>query len=91
MGNLARVLLLIGVVLVVIALGMLGKNIIDINQLHAVASANRSVPFANPARQVILAAGLTLVAGFVVGLGTTLLMRTRRIPPVARKEGGPKS
>lgn len=57
---------------------LLAKNIIDINQLVAVASANRSTGFVNPRRQVVMGVAVTAVAGLLLGWGLGLPGRTSR-------------
>ncbi len=69
MQVLSRVALLLGVLIVIGAAFLLLKNIIDINQLHAVANANRSRDFPSPTNNVAVMAGLTLLGGFLTGLG----------------------
>ncbi|GGR14905.1 hypothetical protein [Deinococcus ruber] len=83
MQTFARVIALVGLVVIVVAAVILGKNIIDINQLHAVASANRSTNFFNPVYDIMWGAGLALVGGFVAGLGVALM--TRRNGPTLRR------
>ena len=75
MQILTRVLLALGVVLLVAGAVILGKNVIDINQLHAVASANRSTSFFNPVYEVLIGAALALLAGFLLGVGSGLARR----------------
>ena len=62
----SRVLAVIGFLVLVVGGVMLAKNAIDINQLHAVANANRSTPFYSPLNDVLitasLAAGASLTA-----------------------------
>lgn len=77
MNNLKRVLLFFGVVVLLAAVALLAKNIIDLNQLAAVASANRSTPFFNPGREVLLTAGLSLLSGLLLGFGIALHTRPR--------------
>lgn len=79
MNNLKRVLLFFGVVVLVGTVFLLAKNLIDLNQLAAVASANRSTPFFNPGREVTLTAGLALLSGLLLGLG--LALHARGGPP----------
>ncbi|ULH14452.1 hypothetical protein MF271_10430 [Deinococcus sp. KNUC1210] len=83
MHTFARVIALVGLVVIVVAAVILGKNIIDINQLHAVASANRSTNFFNPVYDIMWGTGLALVGGFVAGLGVALM--TRRNEPTLRR------
>ncbi len=77
MQILTRTLLILGLVLLVAGAVLLGKNVIDINQLHAVASANRSTSFFNPVYEVLIGAALALVSGFVLGVGSGLARRGR--------------
>lgn len=80
MHTFARALSILGALLLVVAAVLVGKNVIDINQLHAVASANRSNNFfQNPVYQVLIAAALALVAGFFIGLGSGLASRRQAI------------
>lgn len=72
MRVLSRVLLLTGLIVLVVGLVFLGKNIIDINQLHAVAYANKSIEGANPNQQILLMAALTAIGGFLTGLGLSM-------------------
>lgn len=72
-----RVLAILGLVLLLVAAGMLAKNAIDINQLHAVAIANRSASFFNPVYEVATATGLGVLAGIFLGMG--LILGSRRI------------
>lgn len=83
MNNLKRVLLLFGVVVLVGTVALLAKNIIDINQLAAVASADRGTPFFNPGREVLLTTGLSLLSGLLLGLGLALHTRRDPAPPAA--------
>ncbi|MFC6802227.1 hypothetical protein ACFQDE_11315 [Deinococcus caeni] len=48
MQLLSRLALAVGLILLVAAAVLLGKDVIDINQLHAVANANRSTNFPSP-------------------------------------------
>ncbi|MFD2608020.1 hypothetical protein ACFSR9_01005 [Deinococcus taklimakanensis] len=75
MQVLSRLLLLIGLIVLVAGLVLLGKNVIDINQLHAVAYANKSNEGPNPNQQILLMAGLTSVGGFLTGLGLSMPRR----------------
>lgn len=77
MSILARIVVLLGLILIVVAAVLLGKAVIDINQLHAVASANRSNSFATPVYNVIWTAGIALLGGLLAGLGLGLMTRRR--------------
>lgn len=72
MSVLSRFALLLGVVLLLVAVFLLVKNVIDINQLHAVANANRSKDYPSPTNNVLLMTGFTLAGGFLAGLGLGL-------------------
>lgn len=74
----ARIVALIGLILIVGAAVFLAKNVIDINQLHAVATANRSNNYApSPVYNVIWTAGIALLGGLLAGTGLGLMMRRR--------------
>lgn len=77
MQVLSRAALLLGIVTVLAAAFLLAKNVIDINQLHAVANANRSRDFPSPVNNVLLMSGLALAGGFLTGLGLALPRRAR--------------
>ncbi|MEW6420471.1 MAG: hypothetical protein AB1511_01925 [Deinococcota bacterium] len=77
MQVLSRIALLLGVVIILVTAFLLAKNVIDINQLHAVANANRSKDFPSPINNVLLMAGLALIGGFLTGLGLALPRRSR--------------
>lgn len=79
MQVLSRVALLLGVLIVIGAAFLLLKNVIDINQLHAVANANRSKDFPSPTNNIVLMTGLTLLGSFLTGLGL-LFGRARHRP-----------
>ncbi|WP_310583702.1 hypothetical protein [Deinococcus sp.] len=73
----ARIVALIGLILIVGAAVFLAKTVIDINQLHAVANANRSTIFFNPVYNVLWTAGIALLGGLLAGTGLGLMMRRR--------------
>ncbi|WP_188964132.1 hypothetical protein [Deinococcus aquiradiocola] len=79
MSILARIVALLGLILIVVAAVFLAKTVIDINQLHAVASANRSTNFFNPVYNVVWTAGIAALGGLLAGAG--LGMTTRRRQP----------
>lgn len=68
----SRVLVVIGFLVLVVGGVMLAKNAIDINQLHAVANANRSTPFYSPLNDVLITASLAAGGGLLLGLGLGL-------------------
>ena len=63
MQLLSRLALAVGLILLVAAAVLLGKDVIDINQLHAVANANRSTNFPSPLNNVLITAGLAALGG----------------------------
>lgn len=75
MKVLSRVLLLVGLIILLVGAGLLFKDIIDINQLWAVANANRSTSFFNPRQEVMIMAALAAIGGFLMGLGLSLPRR----------------
>ncbi len=77
MTILARIVALIGLILIVVAAVFLAKTVIDINQLHAVANANRSTTFFNPVYNVLWTAGIAALGGLLAGTGLGLMMRRR--------------
>lgn len=76
----SRVLLLLGFLVVVASALLLGKDVIDINQLHAVANANRSTNFPSPLNNVLITYGLAVVGAFLLGLGLGMRGRRTRLP-----------
>jgi len=80
MTLLSRIVTLLGLILIVVGAVLLAKDVIDINQLHAVASANRSNNFFNnPVYTVIWTAGIALVGGLLAGIGIGLTSRQRAV------------
>lgn len=75
MQILSRALLVVGLIVVVVALVYLGMNVISINQLHAVAYANKSNDGPNPVNNVMWMTGLAIVGGFLAGLGLSMPRR----------------
>ncbi len=78
MNIMSKLFIAIGLIVLVAGGVLLGKDIIDINQLWAVANANRSTSFFNPRQEVILTAGLAVLGGFLLGLGLSWLSRRRQ-------------
>ncbi|GGO34559.1 hypothetical protein [Deinococcus humi] len=74
----SRIVVALGLAIFVVSLLLLGKDVIDINQLHAVANANRSTNFPSPLNNVLITFGLAVVGGFLLGLGLTLPRRRAR-------------
>lgn len=69
------VMVVLGLLVVVAGGVMLGRSVMEINELHAAASANRSQGFANPLNLVLIMAGVVLGGGFLLGIGVTLPRR----------------
>ena len=72
-------LIAIGIVLIVATLALLVYDIIQINQIVAVANANKSNAAGfnpNPRWLIILGVGGALLGGFVLGFGLGLPKRT---------------
>ncbi len=78
MNLMARILGIIGVVLIVVALAMLFANVITINKLDAIASALRTNVTANPSPGVMLTFGLGTIGGLLAGAGGALMLKNRR-------------
>ncbi|WP_291432342.1 hypothetical protein [Deinococcus sp.] len=75
MQLLSRLATALGLIILVVAAILLGKDVIDINQLHAVANANRSTNFPSPLNNVLITAGLAALGGLLTGLGLSLPAR----------------
>lgn len=71
----SRVLVLLGIVVVLASALLLGKDVIDINQLHAVANANRSANFPSPLNNILITYALSLAGAFLTGLGLSMPKR----------------
>ncbi len=75
MQILSRALFLIGLIVVIASLVYLGMNVISINQLHAVAYANKSNEGPNPVNNIMIMTGLSIVGSFLAGLGLSMPKR----------------
>ncbi|CAM3961053.1 hypothetical protein [Deinococcus frigens] len=75
----SRIVVALGLVALVASLLLLGKDVIDINQLHAVANANRSTSFPTPLNNVLITFVLAVLGGFLLGLGITLPRRQAQV------------
>lgn len=71
----SRVLVLLGIIVVIASAILLAKDVIDINQLHAVANANRSSSFPSPLNNVLITYALSVVGAFLTGLGVSMPKR----------------
>lgn len=69
-------LVVLGVVASLAFVGLMLYVVIQVNQLHAVAIANRSAGFANPRNWVLISAGLGFVGGLLLGMGLALPDKT---------------
>ena len=80
-------LVVLGVVASLAFVGVMIYVVIQINQLHAVAIANRSAGFANPRNGTVIGAGLGVPGGLGLGLGVALPETTVIVPsaPCAEK------
>ncbi|WP_146202727.1 hypothetical protein [Deinococcus irradiatisoli] len=77
MNVMARIVGIVGVVLIVVALGLLFANVITINKLDAIASALRTNVTTNPSPSVMLTFGLGTIGGLLAGAGGALMLRRR--------------
>ena len=75
MQILSRALFLLGLIVVIASLVYLALNVISINQLHAVAYANKSNEGPNPVNNIMLMTGLGIAGGFLAGLGLSMPKR----------------
>lgn len=89
MQILSRVTLTFGVIILIAAALLLGKDVIDINQLHAVANANRSTNFPSPLNTVLITAVLAVIGGFLTGLGLGMPKRLPRTPNPTEPRAAP--
>ncbi len=65
-------LTVLGMIALIAFIGVCVYNVIEINQLHAVSSANRSREFTNPRNWVLIGAGLGLLSGFLLGVAMAM-------------------
>ncbi|MFC3834040.1 MULTISPECIES: hypothetical protein [Deinococcus] len=72
MRILSRLLVVVGVIVLIVSGVLLGKDVIDINQLHAVANANRSTNFPSPLNNVLITYALSVAGAFLTGLGVSM-------------------
>lgn len=79
MQILSRLIVTFGIIILIAAALLLGKDVIDINQLHAVAYANKSNEGPSPVNNVMITAGLAALGGLLTGLGVTLPARRPRV------------
>ena len=75
MQTFARIIALLGVIIVVVAAVLLVGNIYRINILYASALPLRGSSLNNPVYNIMLGTGLALVGGFVAGFGVALMTR----------------
>jgi len=69
-------MMVLGVVALLAFVGVMIYNVIEINQMHAVAIANRSTGFPNPRNWVLIGAALGLLAGLLLGVALALPNKT---------------
>lgn len=75
MQILSKLMVILGLLVTVGSLVYLGMNVIEINQLHAVAYANKSNEGPNPVNNVMLMTALAVAGGFLSGLGLSMPKR----------------
>ena len=75
MQILSKLMVILGLLVTVGSLVYLGMNVIEINQLHAVAYANKSNEGPNPVNNVMLMTALAVLGGFLSGLGRSMPKR----------------
>lgn len=69
-------LVVLGVVASLAFVGVMIYVVIQVNQLHAVAIANRSAGFVNPRNWTLIGAGLGFLGGLLLGIGLALPEKT---------------
>lgn len=69
-------LMVLAVVVLLCFVGVMIYNVIEINQLQAVASANRSTEFKNPRNWVLIGAALGVAGGFLLGVSLAMPSKT---------------
>lgn len=72
-------LLVLGCVAGLAFIGVMIYVVIQLNQLHAVAIANRSAGFVNPRNWTLIGAGLGLLAGLLLGMGVAMPDRSFKV------------
>lgn len=65
-------LMVLGLVAAIAFIGVMVYVVIEVNQLHAVAVANRSAGFDNPRSWMLISMGLALLAGLLLGMGIAM-------------------
>ena len=70
-------LVVLGVVASLAFVGVMIYVVIQINQLHAVAIANRSAGFATPRNWTLIGAGLGFSGGLLLGIGLAQVVPTQ--------------
>lgn len=69
-------LTILGVIALIVFIGLGVYNVIQINQIHAVASANRSQAFPNPRNWVLWGDLAGVVAGLLLGCALAMPKQT---------------
>lgn len=67
----------VGLILFVAGVILTAMNAIEVNQLHAVASSQRSKDFFNPNTRILITEVVAMVSGLLLGLGVSLSVRRR--------------
>lgn len=83
MKMIARVLLILGILALVGAIGVLSYGGFETWKQFIALSANRSMAFINPVSYMIAGAGLALLAGLLAGLGLGMARRPKVAEPAA--------
>lgn len=81
MKMIARVLLILGILALVGAIGVLSYGGFETWKQFIALSANRSMAFINPVSYMIAGAGLALLAGLLAGLGLGMARRPKVAEP----------
>lgn len=68
-------LLVLGIIATIAFIAVMVYVVIEVNQLHAVAIANRSAGFDNPRNMMLIGAGLGMLSGLLLGLGIAMPRR----------------
>lgn len=68
----------VGLILFVATVILVAMNAIEVNQLHAVASSQRSKDFFNPNGRIVIATVVAMASGLLLGLGIAGSIAGRR-------------
>ncbi|MFT3861867.1 hypothetical protein [Micropruina sp.] len=89
MKLLSRVLLILGGVVLVGAIGVLAYGGLEVWKQYIAVSANRSLAFVNPVGYMITGAALALLAGALAGYALGLPRKPKPVDPPAAGAAGP--